>query len=47
MPEMMPLATTVNESFVWNFEFGSLEFIWNLIFGACNFYLGGSYADIN
>ncbi len=35
---MMPLGTTVDKSFVWNFEFGSLGFILNLVFGAWNFH---------
>jgi hypothetical protein len=35
---MMLLATTVDGSGVWNFEFGSLGFVWVLEFGACNFH---------
>jgi len=27
LPVMMPLGTTGNRSFVWNFEFGSLGFV--------------------
>ncbi len=27
LPVMIHLGTTVDESFVWNFEFGSLEFV--------------------
>jgi hypothetical protein len=34
----MLLRITVDEPFVWNFEFGSLEFIWDLSFVAWNFY---------
>jgi len=37
LPVMIQLGTHVNGSFVWNFEFGSLEFIWDLVFGAWNF----------
>ena len=35
---MMPLAATVDELFVWNFEFGLLEIICDLVFGAWNLY---------
>jgi hypothetical protein len=34
----MPLATTVNESFVLDFEFRSLEFVWDLGFGDWDFH---------
>jgi hypothetical protein len=34
---MIPLGPTVDGSFVWNFEFGSLGFVWDLVFGAWNF----------
>jgi hypothetical protein len=33
----MVLVTLEERSFVWDFEFGSLEFIWDLVFGAFNF----------
>jgi hypothetical protein len=38
LPVMIPLSKTVDGSFVWNFEFGSLRFIWDLVFGAWNFH---------
>ena len=37
-PVMMLLGTTVDGSFVLNFEFKSLGFIWDLVFGAWNFH---------
>jgi hypothetical protein len=41
----VPIKTTDDESFVSNFEFGSLGFVCNLVFGAWNFpgfdYTGG------
>ena len=37
LPVMMPLSTTVDRSFVWNFGFWSLEFICDLVYGAWNF----------
>jgi len=38
LPEAVPFATTVDGSFVWNFEFGSLGFVWDLVFVAWNFH---------
>jgi len=35
---MIQVGTTLAESFVWNFEFRSLEFVWDLDFGAWNFH---------
>jgi hypothetical protein len=37
-PGMMPLRAMTGGSFVWIFEFGSLEFVWDLVFGAWNFH---------
>jgi len=36
-----PLGTLLDGSFVWNFEFGSLEIIWDLFIGAWNFHKFG------
>jgi hypothetical protein len=36
-PGMMLLGAMADGSFVWVFEFGSLEFVWDLGFGAWNF----------
>jgi len=36
--EAVPLGTTADGSFVWDFEFGSLGLVWDLVFGAWNFH---------
>jgi|UPI0004AE78EF hypothetical protein len=36
-PVIIPLGTSVEGFFVWNFEIVSLGFIWDLFFGAWKF----------
>ena len=38
LPEAVPLGTTVDGSFVWDFEFGLLRFVWDLVIDYWNFH---------